>query len=444
MYGDFSTTLEAVNTLFDIRMMKLITYENSVYDNLDIALDTIGLKAMCENVSYGDPNLDYAISEAVSDAMDKVKGMIDSIIKTFMQFVNDIKIKILTKITSAETTVAIDKLEKKLKFNPFLQKKKLTIENLNAETKLFKKTRADIQKIVAKVKSGKVPDSNELVSIENDFDSALDGYKTDRKGTTTTVAGAFKLVKEMKGKMAGMIDSCQKETRSALESINDATGSEHASSEQALSKCASLYAKVGREEINSIVRFFKNTLSDVKSAASVTDDQPVDGKKTDEGEDNKNESFTYDELMDDFSNYSTESYNDYDYNIDDYTPESYDYSTDSYNIDDYTPESYNDYNIDNYTPESYNDYNIDDYTPESYDDYNIDDYEPSNNYYEDYSYDSLLSDSGMNNTDGVGLDGYDVTDYLTGDYADVNTDGDYWKNDSVVENASFSDIFADI
>ena len=431
MYGDFSTTLEAVNTLFDIRMMKLITYENSVYDNLDIALDTIGLKAMCENVSYGDPNLDYAISEAVSDAMSKVKGMIDSIIKTFMQFVNDIKIKILTKITSAETTVAIDKLEKKLKFNPFLQKKKVTIENLNAETKLFKKTRADIQKIVAKVKSGKVPDSNELVSIENDFDSALDGYKTDRKGTTTTVAGAFKLVKEMKGKMAGMIDSCQKETRSALESINDATGSEHANSEQALSKCASLYAKVGREEINSIVRFFKNTLSDVKSAASVTDNQPVDGKKTDDGEDNKNESFTYDELMDNFSSYSTESYNDYDYNIDDYTPESYDYSTDSYNIDDYTPESYNDYNID-------------DYTPESYDDYNIDNYEPSGNYYEDYSYDSLLSDSGMNNTDGVGLDGYDVTDYLTGDYADVNTDGDYWKNDSVVENASFSDIFADI
>jgi len=414
MYGDFSTTLEAVNTLFDIRMMKLITYENSVYDNLDITLDTIGLKAMCENVSYGDPNLDYAISEAVSDAMSKVKGMIDSIIKTFMQFVNDIKIKILTKITSAETTVAIDKLEKKLKFNPFLQKKKLTIENLNAETKLFKKTRADIQKVVAKVKSGKVPDGSELVSIENDFDSALDGYKTDRKGTTTTVAGAFKLVKEMKGKMAGMIDSCQKETRSALESINDATGSEHANSEQALSKCASLYAKVGREEINSIVRFFKNTLSEVKSVASVTDNQPVDGKKTDDGEDNKNESFTYDELMDDFSSYSTESYNDYDYDIDDYTPESYD------------------------------DYNIDDYTPESYDDYNIDDYEPSNNYYEDYSYDSLLSDSGMNNTDGVGLDGYDVTDYLTGDYADVNTDGDYWKNDSVVENASFSDIFADI
>ena len=135
MYGDFSTTLEAVNTLFDIRMMKLITYENSVYDNLDITLDTIGLKAMCENVSYGDPNLDYAISEAVSDAMSKVKGMIDSIIKTFMQFVNDIKIKILTKITSAEITVAIDKLEKKLKFNPFLQKKKVTIENLNAETK---------------------------------------------------------------------------------------------------------------------------------------------------------------------------------------------------------------------------------------------------------------------------------------------------------------------
>ena len=218
--------------------------------------------------------------------------------------------------------------------------------------------------------------------------------------------------------MAGMIDSCQKETRSALESINDATGSEHANSEQALSKCASLYAKVGREEINSIVRFFKNTLSEVKSAASVTDNQPVDGKKTDDGEDNKNESFTYDELMDDFSSYSTESYNDYDYDIDDYTPESYDYSTDSYNIDDYTPESY--------------------------DDYNIDDYEPSNNYYEDYSYDSLLSDSGMNNTDGVGLDGYDVTDYLTGDYADVNTDGDYWKNDSVVENAPFSDIFADI
>lgn len=431
MYGDFSTTLEAVNTLFDIRMMKLITYENSVYDNLDIALDTIGLKAMCENVSYGDPNLDYAISEAVSDAMSKVKGMIDSIIKTFMQFVNDIKIKILTKITSAETTVAIDKLEKKLKFNPFLQKKKVTIENLNAETKLFKKTRADIQKIVAKVKSGKVPDGSELVSIENDFDSALDGYKTDRKGTTTTVAGAFKLVKEMKGKMAGMIDSCQKETRSALESINDATGSEHANSEQALSKCASLYAKVGREEINSIVRFFKNTLSEVKSAASVTDNQPVDGKKTDDDGDNKNESFTYDELMDDFSSYSTESYNDYDYDIDDYTPESYDYSTDSYNIDDYTPESYDDYNID-------------DYTPESYDDYDIDDYEPSNNYYEDYSYDSLLSDSGMNNTDGVGLDGYDVTDYLTGDYADVNTDGDYWKNDSVVENASFSDIFADI
>nr|DAP14957.1 MAG TPA: hypothetical protein [Caudoviricetes sp.] len=418
MYGDFSTTLEAVNTLFDIRMMKLITYENSVYDNLDITLDTIGLKAMCENVSYGDPNLDYAISEAVSDAMSKVKGMIDSIIKTFMQFVNDIKIKILTKITSAETTVAIDKLEKKLKFNPFLQKKKVTIENLNAETKLFKKTRADIQKIVAKVKSGKVPDGSELVSIENDFDSALDGYKTDRKGTTTTVAGAFKLVKEMKGKMAGMIDSCQKETRSALESINDATGSEHANSEQALSKCASLYAKVGREEINSIVRFFKNTLSEVKSAASVTDNQPVDGKKTDDDGDNKNESFTYDELMDDFSSYSTESYNDYDYDIDDYTPESYDCDTDSYNIDDYTPESY--------------------------DDYNIDDYEPSNNYYEDYSYDSLLSDSGMNNTDGVGLDGYDVTDYLTGDYADVNTDGDYWKNDSVVENASFSDIFADI
>lgn len=401
MYGDFSTTLEAVNTLFDIRMMKLITYENSVYDNLDITLDTIGLKAMCENVSYGDPNLDYAISEAVSDAMSKVKGMIDSIIRTFMQFVNDIKIKILTKITSAETTVAIDKLEKKLKFNPFLQKKKVTIENLNAETKLFKKTRADIQKIVAKVKSGKVPDGSELVSIENDFDSALDGYKTDRKGTTTTVAGAFKLVKEMKGKMAGMIDSCQKETRSALESINDATGSEHANSEQALSKCASLYAKVGREEINSIVRFFKNTLSEVKSAASVTDNQPVDGKKTDDDGDNKNESFTYDELMDDFSSYSTESYNDYDYDIDDYTPE-------------------------------------------SYNDYNIDDYEPSNNYYEDYSYDSLLSDSGMNNTDGVGLDGYDVTDYLTGDYADVNTDGDYWKNDSVVENASFSDIFADI
>ena len=260
-----SLLLEADNR-FDITNAKIDAFVENVIGQYEINCKKAELKVLNESGNFED--LMYFENEAASSAIESIKKAIEKIIETFVNAVNEIKLKILSLIAKKETKEAIDEMEKKIKFNPFLSNKQVQVEDTKKQLNCVAWANAELQKLISKIKSGKKVESSEVDGIATEFKKRMEAAKGIPAAIKTKLGNAASMLKKAGEGMADSIEKFSKITKELINDAKSAAGELHVEASNTLKSIASKASEIGKAAINAIVEFWRSTLAVIRSAVS--------------------------------------------------------------------------------------------------------------------------------------------------------------------------------
>lgn len=295
---------------FDDINIKIDAYCEHVLDELDMNYEASELKVMEE--SGTDADYEYLIEEAENGAVTKLSNALKKVIDAFKEFISSIKSKVVRLICNANTKTVLKKIEKKLRINPFLSKKKVKIIDKKKPLAVIAKYKSTADKSIAKIKAGAFA-KVDITSISSAKDAYAHAYKAAIAGaaalTTVTVGNLVKMINKEYSDLPNHIDHIDKETTQVLRNLITSLDSEEAAAvKAAFTAAANFRTKLGKDETNEHVDAIMNKLSVLKKdALKIPDAKVVQVVNTNESYDD------FDDFSDDFDMYGESYLDDYDY-----------------------------------------------------------------------------------------------------------------------------------
>lgn len=270
-----------INRDADLSDMKIKAYIESAMREYAINIGESELKVMKESGTEED--LAYLTEEASNGAIDKIKKAVSAAIKAFKEFISRIKDRVVRLVTTADTKETMKKVEKKVKLNPFLAKKKVQVVDTRKPLKVISKYESMVDKHAAKVKSGKVKktEADAIRGLGSDFETE---YKAAIMGTaamlTVTVAGLIAMVNNDMESLPTGINKVDSETSAVLQALSDCksiSDETAAECQAATASIVSLRAKLGRAKSNELVDGLSNKIAVLKKAVGGAVKKAKDG-----------------------------------------------------------------------------------------------------------------------------------------------------------------------
>lgn len=256
-----------ISDTFDKAQNTVSIYIESVCDELDINIQKSELKVMKE--SGTDDDLSMLVEAAEEGAIVKIKKTLIVIIDSFKKFISDLKDKVVRVIVTKTTRDTLSKVEKKVKINPFIAKKKVQVVDKKKPLSVIEKYKNKCDKNIAKVKGG-VFKQSEVEGIFKDRDDFDRDYKAVIAGSavmmSVTVSSLIATINKELTQLPNTIDSIGKETTEIVERFCDSINDEEvaASTRAAYSACANLRTKLGKYEANEHVDFIMQAIAVLK------------------------------------------------------------------------------------------------------------------------------------------------------------------------------------
>ena len=264
-----------------LKEMKIDAYLEATMRELAINIGESELKVMKESGTEED--LAYLTEAAANGAIEKIQKTVKAAIETFKEFISRIKDRVVKLITTKETKETMKKVEKKIKLNPFLAKKKVQVVDTKKPLKVISKYESALDTHAAKVASGKVKpgDSKKIDGLKSKFQTE---YKAAIMGvaamTTITVAALVAMVNRDMESLNSGVNKIDKDTSASLNKMAECRAfSEETIAEQqaAMAKIVSFRAILGREKSNELVDGLSNKISVLrKSVAGAVKGKEVD------------------------------------------------------------------------------------------------------------------------------------------------------------------------
>ena len=231
--------------------------------------------------------------EAETGILASIAKAIDKIIETFKKFYQEMKIKVLSKVVKEDFKQQVDKVEKKVKLNPFFARKKVKIDNTEKQSGVIAWFQGELQKLMSKIKGGKEVTADELDDLDDEYKKRFNAVSTASAMVETTVSNAIASAKRAVAKIGDSLDSAYKFTNAQLKNAKDAAAGAASEVAGRLRRLASMASAAGKDMINVIVNAVLSVLSAIRQAAS-----KVTGKVKDEEEVNESVKMTSDEELD--------------------------------------------------------------------------------------------------------------------------------------------------
>ena len=129
---------------YSLDLMKIDAYIESVMSELDINMQRSELKVLTE--SGTDDDLTYLYEAAEEGAIVKIKKAVVAVVEAFKKFISDLKDRVVRIIVTKTTRDTLSKVEKKVKLNPFIAKKKVKITDGPFKNMIGKVSSYDLEK----------------------------------------------------------------------------------------------------------------------------------------------------------------------------------------------------------------------------------------------------------------------------------------------------------
>ena len=162
-----------------------------------------------------DDDLAYLVEAANEGAIAKIKKTVQVIIEAFKKFISELKDRVVRVVVNKTTRDTLSKVEKKVKLNPFIARKKVQVVDKKKPLAVIEKYKNKCDKNIAKVKGG-IFKQSDVEGIFKDRDDFEKDYKAAVAGTaamtTITVANLIKTINSELDSLPKTIDSIGKET----------------------------------------------------------------------------------------------------------------------------------------------------------------------------------------------------------------------------------------
>ena len=235
------SVVESAESSYNERDRKIDIYCESVNDQLAIDLKKAELFVMKE--SGTDEDLAYLEGGAIAEAGERLVEAINAIIENIKRFIHEMKIKAMSMVSKIETKKAIEVVEKKIKFNPFIRKKKVETEDHDKKFKAFEELLADAKKLLARIKAGRSVDVEDVEMIAEKIDKR-DNDKFAK--ITLTLDNALASLKKQSDKIGERIDDVYKNNiQPLLDDAKDLADKAAFESTAAIKKLASTISRIG-------------------------------------------------------------------------------------------------------------------------------------------------------------------------------------------------------
>lgn len=329
---------------FEKKNNKVDAYVEATLRELDINCDEADLKVV--NESGTEDDLAYLYQEAEEGAMAKIKRAIEAAIRAFVEFIKNLKTKIIRMVTNAETKLVLSKVGKKIKLNPFLARKKVKVIDKKKPLAIIAKYKSKTDSRIAKVAAG-VFRQKDITSIASDREAFDTEYRNVVAGAaalvTTTVAKLMTSIEQEVQQLPKHVDSIDKETSKVVEKLVKGLDKEEAAAVRgAFTACANFRTKLGEREasehVDSVMYKLKTLKSEVMKYKSPKDlKENKKGKKTKArvARESVEDDDIFADLLDGFEESAEDDYDPFDdLDDDDFMESAFDDDTYDYTADD--------------------------------------------------------------------------------------------------------------
>lgn len=260
------------SSIFELNLKKANVVIEAARRELAINKEEAELKVMTE--SGNDDDLNFYYHEAENGFVDTVIKAIKKIKEAIIRFFSEMKTKVLTLITKKENTEAIAKIEKKVKVFPLLGRKKILVEDYNAEAKCADAALAKFAGQKAKLKGKQEVTVEEIEETKKGFFEEHGTLIGVAAAITVTVSAALTAAKVMTAKANDRLTNLQKTSTSMCDDCAKiAETIDNPAAAQKLSDATASVAKTSQEDY---VRCWKGMLTNISKAIKTFGKSKVD------------------------------------------------------------------------------------------------------------------------------------------------------------------------
>lgn len=273
MIQEINRCLMEASNRYDVNAMKIDAILEATHREYEINCTASELKVMQENGTSDD--LNYLLEEAGNGMVEKVLAALKKIREAIMKFFRDIKDKIISIFSKPENEEKVEQIEKKIKFFPFIGKKKIKINDHEAMVKNAQEHESKLSKLLAKIKGKQTVDPDEIDEIEESF--LVKHHKIIATASViVTVAGGIAIYQKFFGKGKKSIDTVENMKAKTDANIDDATATAYKAANDtgdprvvnAVTNIAKAIANVNKQAATATVSFGSSLLSKIKEAVT--------------------------------------------------------------------------------------------------------------------------------------------------------------------------------
>lgn len=253
--------LREINSAYDINTMRINAVVEAANRQREINFHEAELKVMQE--SGTDDELAMLIEAAESDFVENIQKALDALRQAVIKFFSECRQKLVDLMSKRDDANKLDQLEKRMKLIPLIGKKKVMIEDYDAEVALAKKHLKDLAGLTAKLRGKQEVDASAVAAVKKSYDDAHGDLIGASNAKTVSINDAVKMAKKM---IASGNAELKEREDTALKACDDAKKDAEKANANVANQIANVICHICKTAQNDYHRCVNGIMASIKKA----------------------------------------------------------------------------------------------------------------------------------------------------------------------------------
>lgn len=253
--------LREINSAYDINTMRINAVVEAANRQREINFHEAELKVMQE--SGTDDELAMLIEAAESDFVENIQKALDALRQAVIKFFSECRQKLVDLMSKRDDANKLDQLEKRMKLIPLIGKKKVMIEDYDAEVALAKKHLKDLAGLTSKLRSKQEVDASAVAAVKKSYDDAHGDLIGASNAKTVSINDAVKMAKKM---IASGNAELKEREDTALKACDDAKKDAEKANANVANQIANVICHICKTAQNDYHRCVNGIMASIKKA----------------------------------------------------------------------------------------------------------------------------------------------------------------------------------
>lgn len=253
--------LREINSAYDINTMRINAVVEAANRQREINFHEAELKVMQE--SGTDDELAMLIEAAESDFVENIQKALDALRQAVIKFFSECRQKLVDLMSKRDDANKLDQLEKRMKLIPLIGKKKVMVEDYDAEVSLAKKHLKDLSGLTAKLRGKQEVDASAVAAVKKSYDDEHGDLIGASNAKTVSINDAVKMAKKM---IASGNAELKEREETALKACDDAKKDAEKANANVANQIANVICHICKTAQNDYHRCVNGIMASIKKA----------------------------------------------------------------------------------------------------------------------------------------------------------------------------------